>query len=251
MCRKILSALLALLLCVSLAVCVSATTSDRDETSVLYDGAELLTPEEKIALRDKLWELSWALDTQIVIVTVDSTSGDIDTYAEYVYDTMDFGYGETREAVLLLVCMDIREFQIFSKGYAGNVITAGRIDQICDLIVDDMSYGNYYEAFENFADECAYYLEGNDSYSTFNWGKTLIIALIIGLVMGFIVAFGLKAQLKTVRMKERADFYLKKDSLKITTQRDMFLYRDVKRTRKESSKSSSGGGSRSSGGRSF
>ena len=73
-----------------------------------------------------------------------------------------------------------------------------------------------------------------------------------GIVAGLIVAFVLKGQLKSVRKQYRANDYVKKDSMNLTHQSDVYLYRTVSRTKKSSSSSSgSGGSARSKGGGSF
>ena len=79
----------------------------------------------------------------------------------------------------------------------------------------------------------------------------LIIALIVGVVAGIVVAFVLKKQLKSVRQQKQANVYIKSGSMQITTRRDLFLYREVSRTKKDTSKSSGSGSSRSVGGGKF
>lgn len=248
--RKLISLLLALLVCMSFALGVSAA----DEGAVLFDEADLLTASEENTLNARLLEISREYSAQIVVATVPAVSGgDVDTYVEYVYDTMGFGYGQNHDGVLLLVCMNPREYRILSNGFAADAVSMSAIDKIGDAIVSDLSDGYYADAFHTFADKCAYYLEGYINGFPFNAGKNLIIALIIGLIAGFIVASVLKGQLKSVRRQTQANVYVKENSMNITTRRDLFLYRDVRRTRKETSKSSSGSGgsSRNVGGGSF
>ena len=250
MTRKITTLILALLLCVSLAVSVSAA----GETAVLYDEANLLSAAEEAQLNAKLLEVSQTYNAHIIVATIPSMGGgDIDQYVEHVYDSMNFGYGQNHDGVFLLVCMDPREYRILSNGFAADAISMGAIDGIGDAIVSDLSYGYYADAFHIFADECAYYLDGYINGFPFNTGKNLVIALIIGILAGLIVAYVLKGQLKSVFKQDRAANYVKENSLVITTQRDLFLYRDVSKSRKESSKSSSssGGSSRNVGGGSF
>jgi uncharacterized protein len=80
-----------------------------------------------------------------------------------------------------------------------------------------------------------------------------VIALVIGIVAGLIVANTLKAQLKTVHMQTRAHDYVKAGSMQLTYQKDLYLYRTVQQTRKQTSNSNSGssGGSRNVGGGKF
>ena len=222
------------------------------EEYLVFDEAELLNDSEELALEEKLADLSSKHDAQIVVCTIESMDGgDIDEFLNYLYDEMGFGYGQNHDGVLMLVCMDPREYRILSNGFAGEAIDSGDIDSIGDVIVSDLSDGNYAAAFDGFADQCDYYLDGFINGFPFNFGKNLVICLIIGIVAGLIVAFVLKGQLKTVRKQNQANVYVKPGSMQVTVHNDFFLYRDVTRTKKESSNSSSGGSSRSSGGGSF
>ena len=223
------------------------------EEYFLYDEADLLNDGEEVALEKKLADISGTYNAQIVVCTIASMDGaDIDRYLDYLYDTMGFGYGEKHDGVLLLVCMDPREYRILSNGFAGVAIDNEDISDIGDVIVSDLSDGNYAAAFEGFADQCDYYLDGYVNGFPFNFGKNLLIALVIGIAAGLIVAFVLKSQLKSVRKQYRANDYVKKDSMNLTHQSDVYLYRTVSRTKKSSSSSSgSGGSARSKGGGSF
>ena len=230
-----------------------ATDTSEAEKYFLYDEADLLTDGEEAALVKKLANVSGTYNAQIVVCTIASMDGaDIDRYLNYLYDTMGFGYGENHDGVLLLVCMDPREYRILSNGFAGVAIDGDDIDTMGDAFVSDLSDGNYAAAFTEFADQCAYYLDGHLNGFPFNFGKNLMISLVIGIAAGLIVAFILKGQLKTVRKQDQANVYVKQSSMNLTHQSDIYLYRTVSRTKKSSSSSSSGGGSsRSTGGGSF
>ena len=244
--RKLLTVLLAAVLCVSLSVSVYAA-SEAD----IYDEADLLSSAEETQIAEKLSKIGEEFDAQIVVMTVSSTGGNIDAYIEDKFDSMNMGYGENRDGVLLLVCMDSREYRILSNGYAGEAIGMDQIDAISEAIVSDLSDGDYADAFIFFADQCTYYLDGYLNGYPFNAGKNLVVALIIGVVAGVIVAFILKKQLKSVRQQKQANVYIKPGSMQITASRDLFLYREVSRTQKQSSNSSGSGSSRNVGGGKF
>lgn len=244
--RKFFSMLLVMVLCLSLTISVSAASGTE-----IYDEANLLTSSEETQLAEMLTDISKQFDAQIVIMTVPSTDSNIDTFVEEVFDSMNMGYGENRDGVLLLVCMDTREYRILSNGYAGEAIGPSQIDAICEAIVSDLSEGAYVDGFTAFADNCVYYLDGYLNGFPFNVGKNLAVAFMIGIVAGIAVAFMLKRQLKSVRQQKQANVYIKTGSMQITTSRDLFLYREVSRTKKESSKSSGSGSSRNVGGGSF
>ena len=249
MTRKIICLFLCLLLCVAIAVPAFAA----ENTEFLYDEANLLTPEEEAVLLKKLASVSTQYKAQIIVATIASMDGgNIDTYVDYVYDSMGFGYGENHDGVLILVCMDPREYRILSNGFAGVAIDPDDISKISDEIVGNLSDGDYAGAFNDFVDECAYYLDGHINGFPFNAGKSLAISLIVGVVIGLIVAFILKGQLKSVRSQSYAQEYVKNGSMHVNLSNDIFLYRNVTRTQKQSSGSSgSGGTARSKGGGSF
>lgn len=247
--RQILALILALAFCASLALSVSASY----DVSV-WDDADLLSDWEEMLLSEKLTEIGNEYGAEIVIMTLASSGGrDIDELVNSVYDTMDFGYGADRNGILLLICMDIREYRILSNGFAGSAITGSDINYIGDVMVPDLSAGNYADAFDLFADECEYYLSSYINGQPFDFGSTLTISVVIGLILGLIVALILKGQLKSVRKQSAAHVYVKPGSMQITVHRDLFLYRNVTRTKKANNNSSSSrsGSSRSVGGGRF
>ena len=251
--HKIISALaLVFALCLTLAIPAFAESCIPD--TAVVDGAKLLSREEERELTEKLETISQAYGSRIVIDTIYTIgSVDIDVYTKNYYDGNDLGYGVTTDGILLLLVMDIQEFRILSNGAAAEALTPGRIDKITDAITQDLSDGNYYEAFDTFADKCEYYLDGEANGFPFEAGKTLLIALAVGLVIGLIVAFSLKAQLKSVRMQSRAHHYVRPGSMQLRQSSDLYLYRTVNRTRRQSSSSSRSGssGSRNVGGGRF
>lgn len=239
--RRIVSQIFVLVFCLCLAVSVCAYGADE----LVFDEADLLSESEETALTQKLADISHSYDAQMIVYTTESTNGgDIDEYLEDLYDSMGFGYGENHDGVLLLVCMDLREYRILSNGFAGAAIDGGDIDSIGDVIVPNLSDGNYADAFEGFADQCAYYLDGHINGFPFNAGKKLTTCLVIGVIVGLIVALILKGQLKTVRKQNQANVYVKPGSMQVSVYKDIYLYRNVTRTKKETSSSSrsTGGG---------
>ena len=232
-----------------------APDSDAEEYFV-YDEADLLTDDQEAALEQKLREISYAYDAQLVVCTLASMDGgDIDEFVDYLYDTMGFGYGENKDGALLLISMDPREYRILSNGYAGVAIGPDQIDTLCDFMDTYLPKGHYVAAFNSFADQCGEMLDGYLNGYPFNFGQNLAISLVIGIAAGLIVAFILKGQLKSVRKQDRAHVYVKQGSMEVNVSHDIFLYRTVTCTKKQKSESSSssdsGGTARSKGGGSF
>lgn len=224
-----------------------------EDNLLVWDEAELLNETEVAQLNSKLESISKKYKAEIRVVTLSSMDGgDIDEFLEYLYDESGFGYGENHDGVLLVVCMDPREYRILSNGFAGEAITSGDIDAIGETFKSDLSDGNYADAFDTFADKCEYYLDGHINGFPFNTGKNLLICLGIGLVVALIVTGIWKGQLKSVRKQSAANAYVKAGTMQITQSGDFFMYRNVTKTQKQSSSSSgSSGSSRSTGGGSF
>lgn len=236
--KRIISLTIALLLLCGIGLGVCAQTAE----TVVFDEAGLLSQSEQEKLTEKLLDIGQKYETQLVILTMDSQDVDIEQAADTLYNAMEFGYGENRNCVMLLIFMDTREVLVFHEG----PLQKEDCDAIREAITPYMSDGEYAEAFAVFADQCEYYLDGRINGFPFNFGKTLLTCLIIGLVIGVIVALILKGQLKSVRQQNRADAYVKPGSMHITTANDFFLYRTLTRTKKASNNSSGGGSSRSS-----
>lgn len=251
MMKKLFSALFALVLCVSLTVCASAAY----QAPFLVDEADLLSADQETALRLKLEEISQKHGAQIAVVTtVYVDNDDIGAYIKAVYDERGYGYGSDHAGVLMLISMDLREFRILSNGFAAEAVTLDDIDTITELITSDLSDAAYADAFDTFAEECAYYINGYLNGFPFNFGANLLISLGIGLVVALIVTGCMKGELKSVRKQNHATAYVKAGSMQITQANDFFLYRTVTKTAKpknQTSSSSRSGSSRNVGGGRF
>ena len=255
MMKKTISWLLAVALFLTLTAfaCPTAMAAESDETLV-YDDADLLTNKEEKALQEKLADISGEYDAQVIVVTTETSEGlDVPYYAEIIYDSMEFGYGEDRDGVMLFVCMDPRECQIIGNGFAAEAIDDSTIEVILDAFVPYLSDGEYAEAFDIFADRCRFYLDGHINGFPFDVGASLVFALVVGLIIGLIVTGVWKSQLKSVRRQNEANVYIKPGSMHLTQAGDYYMYRNIVRTARPKNTSSSGssGSSRSSGGRSF
>ncbi len=250
--KRIFCLTLAVLLSMALALTTNADTSAATDDTFVIDAASLLTDGEKIELSDQLRNISYEYGVQIAVATIDTFDGDsLNDSIGLTYDELELGYGSNRDGILLLVSVNPQQYSILTEGLASKAIDKNDIESIGSAIVSDLSAGNYLEAFQSYADECAYYLDGHMNGFPFKFGQNLLISLVIGIVAGIIVAFVLKGQLKSVRKQDRANVYVKPGSMQLTTSIDLFLYRTIDRRKKESSSSGSSGSTRNVGGGSF
>ena len=225
----------------------------------LVDDADLLTTSEETSLLSKLDEISERQQCDVAVVTVDSLDGKTsEAYADDYYDYNGYGMGVGDDGILLLISMADRDWAITTYGFAIPAFTDAGQAYMVDKFKPDLSAGNYYSAFNRFANLCDDFLtkaktgdpydSGNLPDSNKNVGflrsfvNLLILTVPIGIILSFVITAIMKRSLKTVRSEVAASSYVRTGSISITDSRDVFLYSTVSKTAR-SSDSSSGGGS--------
>ena len=235
-----ISLLLVLILAAMLTVSVSAAEMPR-----LVDAADLLTAEEEADLLAHLDQVSRELRVDVVIVTVASCGGySPDDVVEAYFDQYGYGYGTTRDGVVLLLSMEERDWRILSNGFAADAITLGDINKIGDKIVSELSAGWYMSAFMEFTDLCKSEIEIERVGVPFEFDESLIVSVFIGFAVAFIVTAIMRAKHRSVRSQTGAREYTVPGSMKLTNSSDLYLYRTTSRRPKPKESSS---GSLSSG----
>ena len=245
------------------------------QLELLVDNAELLTPDERDALNNKLADISNAHQVEVAVVTVNSLDGKgVKEYADDFYDYNGYGCGENDDGILLLLAMDTREWAITTYGSAIDTFTDYR--QSCIMndagVLEDFGKSNYDDGFNTFADECNRWLtvtvEGyDDDTDDIGWPSGylsdpdtpkdtikqarkfpvtyILIAIAAGLLVAFVVMKIIAAPLKSVTKQSGANNYIVPGSMSVTNAGDIFLYSNVTRTAKpkDNDSSYSGGGS--------
>ena len=248
-------ALLFSLICIITVVPVSADDGFVDEYYRLYDLAGLLSETEYNDILATLDEISLRQKMDVTIVTAEDLDG-FDTaeeYADYAYEYCKFGYGESRDGILLLISMENRDWAISTCGYGITVFTDAGLKYIMKQMKPELSSDNFAGAFKIFAEQCDDFITQARSgapYDKQNLPREplsplwFIGSLVLGIVSALAIVSGMKGKLKTVRYKAAADSYVKKDSLQLRENSDLFLYNTVSKTPKASDsdkdKSSSG-----------
>lgn len=260
--KKLLSLLCLLFLCLGLTVSVYAADGFAEKYPRVMDEADLLSDWEETSLRETLDEISLRQNLEVVLVTADSLDGySVSDFAEMSYESCEYGYGENKDGILLLISMEDRDWYIATHGYAITVFTDAGLDYIGEQMLSDLSDGSYAAAFERYAELCDQFItqaRTGEPYDNGNFPQEplsavwILISLGIGIVLAVLIVGGMKAQLQNVQPQKAADSYLKAGGLKLTESRDLFLYHTVTRTRREKQKSSSGSSTHhSSSGRSY
>ncbi len=224
----------------------------------LVDNADLLADSEESDLLAKLDEISERQQMDVVVVTINSLEGKTATeYADDFYDYNGYGFGKTRDGILLLVAMDDREWAISTCGSGIQTFTDAGQEYMVDQFKPDLSEGYYADAFNIFADTCDDFMAQAESHEPYDRGNmpkgefplltNLAIALVIGFIIALIVVSVMKSDLKSVRAQKNASNYTVPNSMRLTKNMDLFLYHVVTKTaRPKDDDNSFGGGGGSS-----
>ncbi len=247
--KKLLSLLLALILCLALVPAVMADGSK----SVVYDQEGLFDESEIEMLNAKLAELYNTYNVDVAVVTTASLDGKTaQEYADDFYDENDIGQGEDKDGILLMISGSERQYAITTTGYCIYVFTDYDLEYISENFLPYLSDGKWCSACTSFINDCGpclvaaedddyvydpddfdndydgdYNPIGSGSYFSVAW---LGMALIIGLIAAFIGMRIMKSGMKSVSMKTSAADYLREGSFKPGRQQDLFLYHTVTMT---------------------
>lgn len=231
---------------------LSADEGFYGEYERLIDSAGLLSENEADDILARLNELCESENFDIAILTTQNL-GEYQSASEYAddaFDYFDYGYGDSRDGILLLISIDTRDCYLSTHGYGITAFTDYGIEYLLNQLKPELQSGDYYAVFTKFIDYARDYIEKARDGHPYDISslprEPLSILWIPGsMVIGFVIASiyvgGLKRKLKTVNPALAAASYVRKDSLKVTSSRDLYLYRNISRTQK--SKAPEGGSS--------
>lgn len=256
--NKIGKGLWALLLCITFfgAISPAVLADAAGNQARIVDRADLLSDSEEADLSDKLDEISERQQVDVVVVTVPSLEGaTAEEYADDFYDNNGYGFGAEKDGVLFLISMEERDWHISTSGFGITAFTDAGMEYLSEKFLPDLSNGAYAAAFEIFAVRCDDYITqaklgtpydvDNVPVEPFSPFGALVIAVVIGFVTALIVTGIMRLGLHSVYSQLKADSYMKRDTLRLTKEYELFLYKKVSRTEKpkESSQPKSPGGS--------
>lgn len=224
-----------------------------ENSQKVVDEADILDDEEEEKLQKQLTETAERYQCDVVAVTMDTIGGeDIEQFADSYFYYNGYGYGDGESGILFLVTMQERKFRLATRGDATIVFTDYGLEKMDEIVSEELSEGNYYEAFSEFGDLAEQFMkEARDDRpydvdhtykKPMPLGIRLLIALVAGLVVAAVVVAVLFAQLKSVGTEREAWEYVRSGSFHLTRQRDIFLYRNITRRKIEHEDHSGGGG---------
>lgn len=234
--KRIFSALLAVVLCLSVFVSVSASGSFvpvERTLPLVVDNADLLADNEEEELEAKLNKLTETYKIEVAVVTVSDLEGKSpETYADDFYDYNGYGYGENDDGVLVVYKPGgegERKLYITTHGTAIEAFTDEKINDVLYEMKDLCVSEDYAEAFNSYVTKCEQILNDASTPPTVPWfwlPASYAIAFVISLIITGIIV----ASLKSVRNKANAKDYVRKGSMYVNGQQDIFLYSNITKT---------------------
>lgn len=273
--KKIIS-LVLIVLTLSVTTVYAAEIPEERQLPRVVDRADILSSYEEAALTSLCDEISEEVQCDVAVVTVQSLGGkSAQAYADDFYDYNGYGMGYGDDEILLLLAMDEREWAFTTYGLAIRAIPNYAIDEIAEEIVPSLSSGDYYDAFaryvslaedyvshyrangsvlgfggysdyegdgfyrdDDFYYDDEFYYSGDSSLTT---SEKLGVSAVVAAIVALIIMMSIKSGMKTIRANNFATPYMVQGSLKLRESRDMFLYRNVTRTRRQTESSHHGG----------
>jgi len=231
-----------------------------DKDKKIYDYADLLTSEEEEKIYKIVDNYIESSKMDLVIVTINENPYGISDYytqiyAQDFYYYNDFGIGNTKDGLIILIDMANRYPYIATKGNAILMYDDERIKSIHENAHNYLSSGNYYSAIEAYVNKIDSYIESgipdsnqyyciddNGNYykcksepKNVNWGISILVATLGSLIPAFIHT----RKYKGVHLATNANSYLTNEDVNVRN--DQFLTTFTSRVRR-SHDSGSGGG---------
>jgi len=250
--KRIFTWLLALL--AALTLTVPAWAEQTVDDIFVYDTENLLTEDEWLELEMLADEISWRYNCAVYIVTIydyEDYDSDIHYAAVNIYDNNDFGIGENREGIMLMLSMYDRDYDLYVRdgGTAEYAVNKYGRHQMTEEFIDSCADNDWKGGFEDYLNACAEYLDRAEQGHPVRkpLTKVLPMALGIGVVLALAVCLFLKSKMKSVRQGAEADAYVTAEGLNLTEQYDRYTH-TTKTSRKISKDSDSGSSDHSGGG---
>lgn len=235
---------------IALMLLISFSVASAERLAPVTDKAKVMKAQEVELLNQRIKKIEQAHKIKIGVAFVKSIgNSDMPTAADN-FLRENFNNGKNG-GIVLLVDMGNRKYEITTDTRMTEIITDNSgVPALKEVFQSDLSAGNYYGAVNNFVDgvdELLTYYETNGvPYGQRKPGEidpmAAVVAAATAIFLGVFIRSVLIGSMSNIHRAMAAIDYLKKKSVKITENRDTFLFMNVQRRAK-----SSGGGKRSGG----
>ena len=226
----------------------AATPRVADELGVLTEEQIRSLTEEARAISDK-----FGLDV-VIHTALNNTSLYNWEYNELWYTCKGYGFGENYDGIVLtLLRQSGYGTYVYADGYGKGL---DRLTEVNRQRLEDKCFNKYldgseYDALRQGLKDLRHMLKtGRVARPAGYWGLMTVLGAVFGAIVGGIGLAGAKRRMAVPKVKQTAEDYLDRDSLRIDKVQDQFL--DSTTTRKYSPvERSSGGGGSGGGGSSY
>ena len=235
----------------ALIVVLNFSVVDAAQVKAVTDKAGVLKPTEIELLNQRIQSVEQAHKIKIGVAFVKSVGGNDMVTASNDFLAKNFANG-ANGGIVLLVAMDKRKYEMATDRRMVNIITNyDGIEFLKGEFKSELIAGRYYNAANNFVDgvdELLTYYETNGvpyganvkpkGFDPVAGGGAFVLALFIGVF----VRSSLIGSMSNIHHAMEAIDYLKKNTVKLTENRDTFLFMTVKRRARGGGGGSRGGG---------
>lgn len=218
-----------------------------DDKPLIFDEANLLSPEERHELNAMANEYGAERETDFMILTVNSVpNDDYELWTENFYDEYAPGYDKPHgNTAILTIVMSARDGSrnVHLEGYykAEKYLDSERLTKIRSKITPDLSSGNYKQAFEKYIKTAHRYMgfepDVNPDNIIFNLWFQLGAAAAIGAI-----AVGIMAYRSGGRVTVNSRTYEDASTSGVLNQQDRYIRTTVTKRKIERNTSSGSGG---------
>lgn len=256
--RKIVAFMITFMSLVNVAFATSnSTVPIVDNSTKVYDFADLLSTTEEDSLYNSIVEFIQTYNLDMAVVTINHNFTSAMRYADDFYDYNGFGVGSTNDGLLFLIDMDNREMYITTTGTAQLVYDDYRINKILDATYAEIINQDYYGCAGEFvrlsqdyaslgipdSNKYADIDEYGDYYVTTTNNKSVSfeVAFVIAGIITLIFMIISLSKYRMIKKASEAKHYLK--NIRITNRVDNFLHTHTSKVYIPPANTSSGGGS--------
>ncbi len=209
------------------------------QPALIVDSAGVLSSDELASLTQKAESIRDEYSCDVAVVfTAGYRSSSIMTYTDDFFDYNGYGYGSSKDGVMLLVDVVGREYWISTSGSGIYAFTdAGQL-YLKDLFVSRLSAEDWAGAADAFLSGCAKFLQqaqtgepydvGNMPRNAFNL-TALLGSTGAGLLLGGLPLMRTKKSMKTVEEKTDAGEYIYGRAPVLTRKSDRFVNKHTAR----------------------
>lgn len=256
--KNILKSFLSILLAFMMVFTFGITSLAADSKPNMVDAAGMLEAGEVEELETLLDDISNKNNMDVVAVIVSDLEGKTaQEYADDYYDYNGYGYGESRDGILLLIDMGSRKWHISVCGEGITAFTDSGLEFIADKFVDKLSDGKLDKAIKIYAKWCDKFIEQANEGMPYDSGnmpkeipgfKWVLYCLVIGYGISFFIGGRKKSKMKSIVEQKTATDYTRPGSVTYLGNSDRYIRTSTtsRIIETESSSSSSGSSTHSS-----